>query len=130
MEGIPSRPEVRPRLSLKKAAMRVILRILLVEFSAAWVLVLAGMLRTGLQVVPLFAGTVATAGRRAGWRVGLGALIGVPVVAGWPLLFWLIQTESGYHAWMKGIAIPWWIVLGCCGVLVLCARAEKAERGA
>ncbi len=110
--------------------MRVVLRILLVEFSAAWVLVVAGMLRTGLQVVPLFAGTLATTGRRVGWRVSLGVLIGVPVVAGWPLLFWLIQTESGYHAWMKGIAIPWWIVVGCCGVVVLCTWAEKAERGA
>ncbi len=110
--------------------MRVVLRILLVEFSAAWVLVVAGMLRTGLQVVPLFAGTLATAGRRVGWRVGLGVLIGVPVVAGWPLLFWLIQTESGYHAWMKGIAIPWWIVLGCCGVAgsVHLGRKGRARR--
>jgi hypothetical protein len=131
MEDTSPRPEIRPRLSSKKAAMRVVMRILFIEFSAAWVMVLAGMVRTGLQAVPLFAGTLATAGRRVGWRAGLGTLVGLPVVAGWPLLFWLIQAEQGYHAWMKGIAIPWWIVLACCGLVVLAARgAAKAEPGA
>ena len=115
--------------------MRVLLRILLIEFSVAWLLVLAGMVQAGLQALPFFAhnvvSVVASAGRRIGWRRFLVFFVGGPIVVGWPLMFVLIETDRGYHAWMRGIAIPWWIVVGCGGLMLLAAKAQiMAERTA
>ena len=115
--------------------MRVLLRILLIEFSVAWLLVLAGMVQAGLQALPFFAhnvvSVVASAGRRIGWRRFLVFFVGGPIVVGWPLMFVLMETERGYHAWMRGIAIPWWIVVGCGGLMLLAAKAQStADRAA
>jgi hypothetical protein len=109
---------------------RVVMRTLLVEFSLAWVMVLAGWFRAGLKAVPFFAGTVAVTWQRVNWRPVLALLIGTPIVAGWPLLFILMQSERGYHMWMRGIAIPWWIVLACGSAVFLAARAELARQDA
>lgn len=110
--------------------MRIVLRILLVEFSVAWLMVLAGMVHAGLQALPFFARTIAAAGRRIGWHRFLGFSVGGPVVVGWPLLFWLMETEKGYHLWMRGIAIPWWIVVGCSSLVILASRAQNSAQGA
>jgi hypothetical protein len=105
--------------------MRLVVRFLLLEFSLAWAMMLAGSIRVGLQIWPFFANTL-KAGLRA-WRLGLGLLIGFPVTAGWPLLFWLRQGQPRYRAWLEGIAIPWWIVLGVTALMVLIARISAAE---
>ncbi len=111
--------------------MRLVLRILLIEFSVAWLLVLAGMVQAGLQALPFFANNVASVGRRIGWRRFLAFFVGGPIVVGWPLMFVLIETDRGYHAWMRGIAIPWWIVVGCGGLMLLAAKAQiTADRAA
>jgi hypothetical protein len=115
--------------------MRVVMRIVLAEFSLAWVMVLAGWGRAALKAAPFFAGTVAATWQRADWprvhwRLLLGLLVGVPVVAGWPLLFSLMHTQRGYHLWMRGIAIPWWIILAACAVRYLAGWVEQSRRDA
>ena len=45
----------------------------------------------------------------------------------WPLLFSLAQARPGYEAWLQGIAIPWWLVLGGIVSVHLVARAGKAD---
>jgi hypothetical protein len=103
--------------------MRLVVRFLLVEFSLAWGLVLAGSVRVALQIWP-FLGSALTAFLRA-WRLGLGLAIGFPVAAGWPLLFWLRQAQPGYRIWLQGVAIPWWIVLGVTALMALIAKVSS-----
>jgi len=100
---------------------RVVLRVLFFEFSLAWALLLAGSARVTAQLWPVFAHTIST-GWRDRWRVRTGLLIGIPIVVGWPLLFWLGQARSGYQDWLPTIAFPWWIILGVYGLRVLLAR--------
>ena len=101
--------------------MRVVLRVLIFEFSLAWALVLAGSMRVAAQVWPFLAQALA-AGWRDRWRVRVGLLIGIPIAAGWPLLFWRGQAQNGYQGWLQAIAIPWWILLGVYGLRLLLAR--------
>lgn len=108
--------------------MRLVVRIVLFEFSLAWAMMLAGCLRAGLQIWPFLTGPLRACGRA--WRPGPGALIGFPVTAGWPLLFWLRQAQPGYRSWLQGIAIPWWVVLSVTGLMVLIARLSAAEPSA
>ena len=110
-----------------EAAMRLVVRFLFFEFSLAWAMVLAGSIRVGVQIWPFFANTLMADVRRRTWRVYLGFLIGLPVAVGWPLLFWLIQTQRGYRGWLQAIAIPWWIVLGTTAFVFLVARVGEAE---
>ncbi len=105
--------------------MRLVVRILFFEFSLAWAMMLAGSIHVGLQVWPFLANPLRACLRA--WRLCLGLLIGFPVIAGWPLLFWLRQAQPGYRAWLQGIAIPWWIVLGVTGLMILIARISAAE---
>jgi hypothetical protein len=86
--------------------MRLVLRYLLIEFSLAWAMVLAGFIRAGVQIWPFFANSLRAGLRRRRWRLCLGLLIGLPVVAGWPLLFSLAQARPGYEAWLQGMADP------------------------
>jgi len=102
--------------------MRLVVRFLLVEFSLAWGVVLAGSVRVGLQIWP-FLGTAVTACLRA-WRLGLALAIGFPA-AGWPLLFWLREDQPGYRMWLQGIAIPYWIVLGVTALMVLITKISS-----
>jgi hypothetical protein len=101
--------------------MRVVLRVLLFEFSLAWALLLAGSVRVAGQLWPFFTETIG-AGWRDRWRVRAGLLIGIPIAAGWPLLFWLGQARNGYQDWLQAIAFPWWIVFGVFGLRLLLAR--------
>src|SRR5215471_17447457 len=113
--------------------MRVVVRVLLFEFSVAWAMMLAGAVRAGVQVWPFLGKTMMAGFRHRTWRVGVGLAIGLPVTVGWPLLFWLIQARRGYAGWLPGIAIPWWIVLGGCGLVVALAKigqsGERADLG-
>jgi hypothetical protein len=95
--------------------MRLVLRVLFVECALSWVLVLAGYVRVAQQIWP-----VATARLRGrNWRVGLGLLVGLPIAAGWPAMFLArgaaIQTGGD---WLN-LAIPWWVMIGTAGTLVL-----------
>ena len=110
--------------------MRLFVRFLLVEFSLAWGLVLADLVRVGLKLWP-FLGSALTACLRA-WRLGLALAVGFPVAVGWPLLFWLREARPGYRMWLQGVAIPWWIVLGVTALLVLITKVsgEASLRGA
>jgi hypothetical protein len=107
--------------------MRLAVRFLLFEFSLAWAMVLAGSIRVGVQIWPFFAHTLGAGFRRRAWHAGLGLLIGLPVAVGWPLLFWLVQTQHGYRHWLQAIAIPWWIVLGAAASVLLVARIGEVE---
>ena len=104
--------------------MRVVLRILLVEFSLAWALMLAGSARVAAQVWPFFATTLAT-GWRDRWRMRVGLPIGISIAAGWPLLFWLGQTQNQYPGWLQAIAIPWWIIAAVYGLRLLLVRVWR-----
>jgi hypothetical protein len=103
--------------------MRVVLRLLFFEFSLAWALLVAGSVRVTAQLWPLFAQKVG-AGWRDRWRVRTGLLIGIPITAGWPLLFSLGQARNGYQDWLQAIAFPWWIVVGVYGLRILLARVR------
>ncbi len=105
--------------------MRLVVRFLLFECWSAWAMMLAGFIRAGVRIWPLFANALMTGLRRRAWRVSLGLLIGLPVAAGWPLLFWLVQARPGYRGWFQAIAIPWWIVLGAAALVLLAARVGE-----
>jgi hypothetical protein len=94
---------------------------LLFEFSLAWALLLAGSVRVAAQLWPFSTQTIG-AGWRDRWRVRTGLLVGIPIAAGWPLLFWLGQARNGYQDWLQAIAFPWWIVFGVFGLRLLLAR--------
>lgn len=96
-------------------------------FYWALALALADAIRVAVRTWPFFAGMWTAFSRGPGLRICLGLSIGVPVVTGWPLLFWLVQEQDGYHSWLRAIAIPWWIVLAGIGFVVLAARAAHAH---
>ncbi len=102
--------------------MRFVVRVLLVEFLLSWAMVLAGAVRVGVQVWPFFANSLMAGFRSRALRVCLGFLIGIPVVAGWPLLFWLVRAQRGYQAWFQDLAVLWWVLLGSGVFVVLMAR--------
>lgn len=95
--------------------MRLVLRVLFVECALSWVLLLAGYVRVAQQIWPF--ATAPFRGRN--WRVGLGLLVGLPVVAGWPAMF----AARGVAVYTGGdwlnLAIPWWVLIGTGGSLVL-----------
>jgi hypothetical protein len=101
--------------------MRLVLRVLFVEFALSWAMVLAGSAHVARLVWPLVARSLKTRFRSRGWRVGLGLVVAIPVVAGWPVLFWPAQAEYAGGNWLK-IAIPWWVLIGALGAEMLMAR--------
>jgi hypothetical protein len=125
MEG-NERPADRSRAgpgAREGAAMRLVVRFLLFEVSLAWALILAGVVRAGMQACP-FLGRALAACLRA-WRLCLGLALGFPVAAGWPLLIWFRHAQPGYRNWLQGIAIPWWIVLGVTALMVLITKVSS-----
>jgi len=107
--------------------MRFVLRVLLIESLLSWGMVLAGAMRTGAQMWPFFADSVAAAFRSRALRAGLGLLIGVPVVVGWPLLFRFARAQHVYQHWFD-VALWWWVMLGGIGAFVaLAARISAVQ---
>src|SRR5215469_3847872 len=91
------RRAARPR----EAAMRLVVRFLLAEFALAWAIVLAGSVRVAVQMWPFVVNALPAGLRGRRWRRGLGLLVGIPIVVGWPLLFWPAQAEHQYQYWFK-----------------------------
>jgi hypothetical protein len=50
------------------------------------------------------------------------------IIAGWPLIFWPLQSQLGTAHWLSGLAIPWWIMVGGITLLVIMARALRGIR--
>lgn len=101
--------------------MRLVLRVLLVEFALSWTMMMAGSARVATQICPIAVRSLQARLRRRSWRVGLGLVIAIPVVAGWPALFLPTQAQFAAGDWLK-IAIPWWVLIGAIGAQMLAAR--------
>jgi hypothetical protein len=101
--------------------MRLVLRVLFVEFALSWAMVLAGSAHVARQIWPLAARSLTTRLRSRAWRTGLGLAVAIPVVAGWPALFLPAQAEYAGGNWLK-IAVPWWVLIGALGAEMLVAR--------
>jgi hypothetical protein len=105
--------------------MRLVMRVLLFEFTVSSALVLAGWVRVAVQVWPFAMGSLKVRfGGRAWartWRAGLGLLVGLPVVAGWPVLLSPALAKYTSGDWLT-IAIPWWVLAGAVGALLLGAK--------
>jgi hypothetical protein len=106
--------------------MRLVLRVLFVEFALSWAMVLAGSMRVAAQVWPFVTGPLRAGFHSRAWRVGLGLLVGLPIVAGWPALFLPTQGQYASGDWLK-IAIPWWVLIGAIGCQLLVAMVRSAE---
>jgi hypothetical protein len=107
--------------------MRVVLRALLVESLLSWAMVIAGAVRTGAQMWSFAADSVAAAVRSRAVRVGLGLVVGVPVVVGWPLLFRFVRAQHVYQVWFS-VAVWWWVLLGGTGAFVALAARVSAVK--
>lgn len=108
--------------------MRVVLRVLFCEFALSWALVLAGSIRVANQIWPFTRQSLKAGLRSRAWRVSIGLLVAMPVVAGWPALFIPSQAENAAGDWLK-IAIPWWVLIGALGAHLLAASFTKAGSG-
>ncbi len=102
--------------------MRIVLRVLLVECALSWVMLLAGYAGVARQIWPH--ATARFRGRN--WRAGLGLLVGLPIAAGWPAMF-LARGVAIYTGgdWLN-LAIPWWVMIGTGGSLVMVATKLHA----
>lgn len=102
--------------------MRLVLRILLFECAASWAMLLAGYVRVARQIWPY--ATARFRGRN--WRVGLGLLVGLPIVAGWPVMFLARGLGTSTHGDWLNLAIPWWVMIGAAGSVVLVVTKLRA----
>ena len=101
--------------------MRLVLRVLFFEFALSWAMVLAGSVHVAMQIWPFVKRSLKTRLQSRTWRVGMGLMIAIPVVAGWPALFLSTQAKYAAGNWLK-IAIPWWVLIGALGAEMLVAR--------
>jgi hypothetical protein len=108
--------------SRKGAVMRLVLRILLFECALSWLMLLAGYVGVARQIWPF--ATARFRGRA--WRIGLGLLIGLTIAAGWPLMFAAPTLAVSTHGDWLNLAIPWWLMIGTAGSLVLVVRRVTA----
>jgi hypothetical protein len=106
--------------------MRIALRVLFFEFALSWAMVLAGSVRVAMGAWPFVGHSLARLRSRA-WRVGLGVMVAIPVVAGWPALFEPSQAQYVGGDWLN-IAIPWWILIGVLGAEILAVRLNARSR--
>jgi hypothetical protein len=95
--------------------MRLVLRVLFVECALSWVLLLAGYVQVARQIWPF--ATARFRGRN--WRVGLGLLVALPIVAGWPAMFAARGVAVSTSGDWLNLAIPWWVMVGAAGSLAL-----------
>jgi hypothetical protein len=116
---------IRQAARLQEAAMRLVVRFLLVEFALAWAIVLAGSVRVAVQIWPFLVGALPAGLRGRAWRRGLGLLVGVPIAVGWPLLFWPAQAVHPHQDWLK-LAALWWVLLGAAAFLPVLVRVIEA----
>jgi hypothetical protein len=107
--------------------MRLLLRVLLGEFALSWAMLLAGWVRLATQIWPFARDSLRAGFRGRAWRTGLGLLVGLPVVAGWPVLFLVspVWAAATHGDWLK-IAIPWWLIVGAGGAVLLAAEFTAA----
>ncbi len=113
--------------------MRLVMRVLLVEFTVSSVLLLAGWIRIGVQVWPFamdslkagFGGHPWVRAWARNWRAGLGLLVGLPVVAGWPVLLSPVLAKYTSGDWLN-IAVVWWVLAGTLGALLLAAKVVES----
>lgn len=101
--------------------MRLVLRVLFVEFALSWAMVLAGSAHVARQTWPFVARSLKTPVRSRAWRTALTLVVAIPAVAGWPVLFLPAQAEYAGGNWLK-IAVPWWVLIGALGTEMLLAR--------
>jgi hypothetical protein len=107
--------------------MRLVLRVLLVEFALSWAMMLAGAAHVAAQIWPFARRSLAAGWQNRVWRVSLGLLVAVPVVVGWPALFLPSEAQNAAGNWLK-IAIPWWILVGALGAELLAARLTSSRQ--
>jgi hypothetical protein len=105
--------------------MRLVLRVLFIEFALSWAMVLAGSVHVAAQIWPFARQSLKAGFRSRAWRVGTGLAVALPVVAGWPALFLPTQARNAAGDWLN-IAIPWWVLVGALGAHVLAARFTTA----
>ncbi len=106
--------------------MRLVLRVLLVDCALSWAVLLAGYVQVARQIWPF-----ATAGiRQRNWRLGLGLLVGLPVLAGWPAMFLARGLARATHGDWLNLAIPWWLTIGAVGAVLLVAQYGRAGSAA
>lgn len=103
--------------------MRIVLRVLLVECALSWVMLLAGYVHVARQIWPF--ATARFRGRN--WRVGLGLLAGLPVAVGWPAMFLARGLATSVHGDWLNLAIPWWVMLGAAGAVLLVVTKVRAD---
>jgi hypothetical protein len=113
--------------------MRLVMRVLLFEFTVSSALLLAGWIRVAVQVWPFAMDSLKAGfgGRSWGstwartWRAGLGLLVGLPVVAGWPVLLSPVLGKYTSGDWLT-IAVLWWVLAGAIGALLLVAKVVES----
>jgi hypothetical protein len=113
--------------------MRLVMRVLLFEFTVSSALLLAGWIHVAVQVWPFAMDSLKAGfgGRARGrtwartWRAGLGLLIGLPVVAGWPILLSPALAKYTSGDWLT-IAVLWWVLAGAIGALLLVAKVVES----
>jgi hypothetical protein len=111
--------------------MRVVLRVLFFEFALSWTMVIAGCARVAVQVWPHVKDPLKAGFRSRALREGLGILVGLVVIAGWPALLSLIHTGTGAGDWLD-VAEPWWAIAGpvCCLMIAAKICEERSRRAA
>jgi hypothetical protein len=109
--------------------MRLVMRVLLFEFTLSSVLLLAGWVRVAIQVWPFAMDSLkARFGGRAWsrtWRAVLGLLVGLPVVVGWPVLLAPVLAKYTSGDWLT-LAAVWWVLAGAVGALLLAAKIVES----
>jgi hypothetical protein len=106
--------------------MRLVMRVLLIESVLSWAMVLAGWTRIAVLIRPFALQSLQAVAWDRAWRVGLSLLVGLPIVAGWPVL--LKPALSGYtHGDWVNLAIPWWLLVGITGLFLLGAEIRAAR---
>jgi hypothetical protein len=108
--------------------LRLVLRVLFLEFALSWAMVLAGCVRVAAQIWPFVRQPLQAGFRSRAWRMRLGLLVAMPVVAGWPALFLPSQGQDLGWNWLN-IAVPWWIIVGVLGAHLLAASLTSRQSG-